>query len=184
MDRIFCGDLSTAASRIESAVISFNIPARTVSSIDQQLVNPQPSLKPRSVAGSAPRALKSCASGGNVILLVLKTSTSSTVGARGAALGANASAQPLGQHAFQRAGHHEPGMPMSTNRVTVDGASLVWMVENTKWPVMAASMAMWAVSWSRISPTMMTSGSNRKKTAGPWQNQNTLSSPIRRSGLT
>ena len=41
------------------------------------------------------------------------------------------------------------------------GASLVCSVENTRWPVSAARMAMSAVSRSRISPTMMTSGSWR-----------------------
>ena len=41
------------------------------------------------------------------------------------------------------------------------GASLVCSVENTRWPVSAAWMAISAVSRSRISPTMMTSGSWR-----------------------
>ena len=41
-------------------------------------------------------------------------------------------------------------------------ASFVWMVLTTRWPVMEACMAMSAVSLSRISPTMMTSGSWRK----------------------
>jgi hypothetical protein len=40
----FLGDLLAAESRMESAVISFNIPARTVSIDDQQFVNTQPSL--------------------------------------------------------------------------------------------------------------------------------------------
>ena len=52
-------------------------------------------------------------------------------------------------------------MPMSMRRVIAPGASLVWRVENTKWPVSEARMAMSAVSRSRISPTMMTSGSWR-----------------------
>ena len=42
-------------------------------------------------------------------------------------------------------------------------ASLVWTVENTRWPVSDAWIAMSAVSPSRISPTMMTSGSWRRK---------------------
>ncbi len=50
-------------------------------------------------------------------------------------------------------------MPMSTSRVMAPGASLVWIVESTRWPVSAAWMAISAVSRSRISPTMMTSGS-------------------------
>ena len=41
-------------------------------------------------------------------------------------------------------------------------ASLVCRVENTRWPVSAAWMAISAVSASRISPTMMTSGSWRR----------------------
>ena len=36
-----------------------------------------------------------------------------------------------------------------------------WIVPNTKWPVSAAWMAVMNVSWSRISPTSMTSGSSR-----------------------
>ncbi len=52
---------------------------------------------------------------------------------------------------------------MSTRRVSVCGASLVCSVDSTKWPVCAALMAISAVSRSRISPTMMTSGSWRRK---------------------
>ena len=52
--------------------------------------------------------------------------------------------------------------PMSMRRVMAPGASLVWRVENTKWPVREARMAISAVSRSRISPTMMTSGSWRR----------------------
>jgi len=43
------------------------------------------------------------------------------------------------------------------------GASFVCRVESTKWPVCAALIAISAVSRSRISPTMMTSGSCRTK---------------------
>ncbi len=50
---------------------------------------------------------------------------------------------------------------MSWSRVTAPGASLVCSVEKTRWPVSAAWMAISAVSRSRISPTMMTSGSWR-----------------------
>ncbi len=45
----------------------------------------------------------------------------------------------------------------------VDGASLVCSVESTMWPVSAALTAISAVSKSRISPTMMMSGSCRRK---------------------
>ena len=51
---------------------------------------------------------------------------------------------------------------MSINRVTVDGASSVCSVERTRCPVCAACIAIFAVSWSRISPTRMTSGSWRR----------------------
>ena len=52
-------------------------------------------------------------------------------------------------------------MPISIRRVMAPGASLVCSVESTRWPVSAASMAICAVSRSRISPTMMMSGSAR-----------------------
>ena len=52
-------------------------------------------------------------------------------------------------------------MPISTRRVIELGASLVCSVESRRWPVSAASMLIWAVSRSRISPTMMMSGSAR-----------------------
>ena len=52
-------------------------------------------------------------------------------------------------------------MPISIRRVTAPGASLVCSVESTRWPVSAASIAICAVSRSRISPTMMMSGSAR-----------------------
>ena len=42
---------------------------------------------------------------------------------------------------------------------TVPTVSRVWMDEKTKCPVIAACMAVRAVSWSRISPTRITSGS-------------------------
>ena len=50
------------------------------------------------------------------------------------------------------------------------GASLVCSVENTKWPVSDERMAMSAVSRSRISPTMMTSGSWRTMCRSPEAN--------------
>src|SRR5216117_3626489 len=53
--------------------------------------------------------------------------------------------------------------PMSTMRVTVDGASLVCSVDSTRWPVSAALIAMEPVSRSRISPTMMMFGSCQER---------------------
>ncbi len=53
-------------------------------------------------------------------------------------------------------------VPISTSRVTALAESLVWSVEKTRWPVSAAWIAISAVSPSRISPTMMTSGSWRR----------------------
>jgi len=53
-------------------------------------------------------------------------------------------------------------IPIFCRRVTVPGASLVCRVERTIWPVSAASIAIRAVSASRISPTMITSGSARR----------------------
>jgi len=51
------------------------------------------------------------------------------------------------------------GTPIFCRRVSVSGALLVCSVDITMWPVWAALMAMLAVSRSRISPTMMMSGS-------------------------
>ena len=51
---------------------------------------------------------------------------------------------------------------MSNNRVSVSGALLVCNVLNTRCPVSDASIPVCAVSSSRISPTMITSGSARK----------------------
>ena len=53
-------------------------------------------------------------------------------------------------------------IPRSTSRVIDVEESLVCSVENTRCPVSAACTAFWAVSWSRISPTMMMSGSWRR----------------------
>ena len=52
-------------------------------------------------------------------------------------------------------------IPISINRVIAEGASLVCSVDSTRCPVSADSTAMRAVSRSRISPTMITSGSAR-----------------------
>ena len=46
-------------------------------------------------------------------------------------------------------------------RSIVWAALFVWSVEKTRWPVSAAVIAVGIVSQSRISPTMMTSGSCR-----------------------
>jgi len=51
--------------------------------------------------------------------------------------------------------------PISVSRVTALGASFVCIVESTKCPVSAARMEISAVSRSRISPTITTSGSLR-----------------------
>ena len=50
---------------------------------------------------------------------------------------------------------------MSIRRAAAIGASFVCIVESTRWPVRADSIAIWAVSRSRISPTINTSGSAR-----------------------
>ena len=56
---------------------------------------------------------------------------------------------------------------MSCSRVIAPGASLVCSVEKTRCPVSAAWMAISAVSRSRISPTMITSGSWRTMWRSP-----------------
>ena len=48
--------------------------------------------------------------------------------------------------------------PMSMSRVKLEIASLVCTVDNTMWPVRAERIAISAVSRSRISPIMITSG--------------------------
>ena len=52
--------------------------------------------------------------------------------------------------------------PRSSSRNSDVTASLECTVEKTMWPVLAAWQAIDAVSWSRISPIMMTSGSCRR----------------------
>ena len=66
-------------------------------------------------------------------------------------------------------------MPMSTSRVTAPAASLVCRVLKTRWPVSAARMAISAVSLSRISPTMITSGSWRRMWRRPTANVSPIS---------
>ena len=58
-------------------------------------------------------------------------------------------------------------IPISVRRVMAEGASLVCSVDSTRWPVSADSMAILAVSASRISPTMITSGSARSIARSP-----------------
>ena len=58
-------------------------------------------------------------------------------------------------------------MPISIKRGKIPAAEFVWSVENTKWPVKAACTAKFAVSASRISPTITTSGSWRKIDRSP-----------------
>ena len=61
-------------------------------------------------------------------------------------------------------------MPISMRRPMPLGASRVCSVESTRWPVSAASTAMCAVCLSRISPTMITSGSARSIERSPASN--------------
>ena len=63
-------------------------------------------------------------------------------------------------------------MPISRRRGKIPAAELVCKVENTKWPVRAACTAKFAVSVSRISPTITTSGSWRKILLRPEANDN------------
>ncbi len=59
---------------------------------------------------------------------------------------------------------------MSIKRPTALTALLVWSVEKMRWPVSAARTAISAVSPSRISPTMITSGSWRRIERSPVAN--------------
>ena len=56
----------------------------------------------------------------------------------------------------------------SMMRSTVCGASWVWSVPKTRWPVSAAVIASEMVSRSRISPTRITSGSWRSTCLRAW----------------
>jgi hypothetical protein len=58
-------------------------------------------------------------------------------------------------------------MPMSMSRAGAAGALLVCRLESMRWPVSAASIAIFALSRSRISPTMMMSGSARTIARSP-----------------
>ncbi len=59
---------------------------------------------------------------------------------------------------------------MSRSRVTAPAAVLVCRVDNTRWPVRLACTAISAVSRSRISPTITTSGSCRRIARSPRAN--------------
>ena len=61
-------------------------------------------------------------------------------------------------------------MPRSIKRGITPAAELVWSVESTKCPVRDAVIAVLAVSGSRISPTMITSGSWRSAARSPFKN--------------
>ena len=68
-------------------------------------------------------------------------------------------------------------------------ASLVCTVESTRWPVSEAWIAISAVSRSRISPTMMTSGSWRRNERSPFAKVSsifgfTCTWPMPRSGIS
>ena len=52
--------------------------------------------------------------------------------------------------------------PISTSRAIALGASFVWRVERTRWPVSEALTAMLAVSLSRISPIIIMFGAWRR----------------------
>jgi hypothetical protein len=72
--------------------------------------------------------------------------------------------QALGKNAQAEASAKLKGsMPISSKRMTDSGALLVCSVANTRWPVSEASIPVEVVSLSRISPTMMMSGSARRK---------------------
>ncbi|OEZ67848.1 hypothetical protein JAB5_51940 [Janthinobacterium sp. HH103] len=58
--------------------------------------------------------------------------------------------------------------------MTAEGASLVCRVDSTRWPVSAAWMAISAVARSRISPTMMMSGSCRISARTPSANDSSM----------
>ncbi len=64
-------------------------------------------------------------------------------------------------------------------RLIVSVALMVWSVEKTRWPVSAALSAAATVSWSRISPTRMTSGSWRRTTRMAEENES-VSKPTSR----
>jgi hypothetical protein len=66
-----------------------------------------------------------------------------------------------------------------TSRLMVERTSLVWIDENTACPVSAAFIEVSTVWWSRISPTMITSGSWRSAAWSAW-GKPSVSVPISR----
>ena len=78
------------------------------------------------------------------------------------ALGAQPAHQPLRQHAAQHRGQQVVLDAHVAQPGDAAAAELVCRVDSTRWPVSAACTAICAVSRSRISPTMITSGSWRR----------------------
>ena len=71
--------------------------------------------------------------------------------------------EPLGDHAVDRGGHQEGlDLHLDQPRDGAIGASFVCSEDRTRWPVSAASIAIVAVSLSRISPISTMSGSARR----------------------
>src|ERR1022692_1030004 len=68
-------------------------------------------------------------------------------------------------------GGHRAALPRHPVRRPPDGGAMTTLlactVVKTRWPVSAELMAIWAVSWSRISPTMILSGSWRRMERRP-----------------
>lgn len=64
------------------------------------------------------------------------------------------------------------GTPISIKRDIVPHAELVCIVDSTRWPVSAARVAIWAVSPSRISPSIIISGSWRRNVRNALANVN------------
>ena len=73
------------------------------------------------------------------------------------------------------AGSKNGWIPILMIRVSVSAAEFVWIVETTRCPVSDASIAMLIVSWSRISPTIIISGSWRRAVRSPLANEYPIS---------
>src|SRR3712207_1914991 len=82
--------------------------------------------------------------------------------------------QRLGDNALERVGELGPDLMLlgggktSMTRSTVCGASWVWRVPKTRWPVSAAVTPSEMVSRSRISPTSITLGSCLRTCLRAW----------------
>ena len=87
------------------------------------------------------------------------------------AVAAELAREPLGDDAVDRRGGEEGLDPILVNRVTAPGASLVCSVVSIMCPVSAASIAIRAVSPSRISPTMTMSGRHAASSAVRWRSR-------------